>query len=611
MKKILVGVKRRKKTVIFILIVLIAGSYFVYQKTTGGKQQISYVFGTVTKGALIASVSGSGQIAVSDQVDVKAKVSGDLYQLNVVKGQEIKTGDVIARLDAADALKSVRDAQANLESAQLSLEKLQQPADALTITQAENSLAQAKEAKTKAEDNINNAYDDAFNAIANAFLNFPTIVAKLNDVLYSTEIAATEIIVSSKQTQNISALLNAININDRDKFFVFQNKSENDYNAARVKYDINFEDYKNISRYSDQATIEALLNETLETSRAIAEAVKSESNYLDAYSDFMSQYQRTSFAQVKTYQSNLATYISQTNSSLSSLLAVQRSLQDNRDAVVNADRSIAEKEGSLANLRAGADPLDLKSQQLSLAKSLNSVRDAQEKLADYTIRAPFDGLIAALDIKKGDSISSGAVITTVITKQKIAEISLNEVDAAKVKVGQKTTLTFDAVQDLSLTGQVADIDTLGAVSQGVVTYNVKIVFDTQDDRIKPGMSVVAAIITDVKTDVLLIENSAIKTDQNGSYVEAPDNETVAGQNSLTGVILRNLPVRKNIQTGLANDTSTEVISGLNEGDTIIVRTVASSSVVTASSGASIFQAAGAGSRGGFISGGTRNFTAGR
>ena len=65
-------------------------------------------------------------------------------------------------------------------------------------------------------------------------------------------------------------------------------------------------------------------------------------------------------------------------------------------------------------------------------------------------------------------------------------------DFLTIKVGDKATLTFDAVTDLSISGQVAEIDTVGTVSQGVVSYALKIAFDTQDTRVKPGMTVSAA-----------------------------------------------------------------------------------------------------------------------
>src|SRR6185503_5946600 len=107
----------------------------------------------------------------------------------------------------------------------------------------------------------------------------------------------------------------------------------------------------------------------------------------------------------------------------------------------------------------------------------------------YTVRAPFSGTIAKLSVDKGDQASSGTTVATIISKNQIADLSLNEVDAAKVTVGQKATLTFDAVEDLSIAGAVASVDTLGTVSQGVVSYVVKIQFTTQDERVKPGMSV--------------------------------------------------------------------------------------------------------------------------
>ena len=139
----------------------------------------------------------------------------------------------------------------------------------------------------------------------------------------------------------------------------------------------------------------------------------------------------------------------------------------------------------------------------------------KKKLADYTVRAPFDGVIAEFNVKKGDTVSAGSSVGMLVTKQQIATISLNEVDAAKVKVGQKATLIFDAVSDLTITGEVAEVDAVGTVSQGVVSYNVKVVFDVQDERIKPGMTVTANIIISSKPNVLMVKTSAIKN-QDGS-----------------------------------------------------------------------------------------------
>ena len=113
--------------------------------------------------------------------------------------------------------------------------------------------------------------------------------------------------------------------------------------------------------------------------------------------------------------------------------------------------------------------------------------------------------------------------------------------------------------DLSISGEVAEIDTIGTVAQGVVSYIVKITFDTQDERVKPSMSVSAAIITDIKTNVLVVPNSAIKSQGGAQYVELKN-----GENSLE---------RQQVETGISNDEFTEIISGLKEGDSVVSGTI--------------------------------------
>jgi len=269
-----------------------------------------------------------------------------------------------------------------------------------------------------------------------------------------------------------------------------------------------------------------------------------------------------------TYLSSLSTYTSTVNSNLSTLFSI-------KNTIVNSKMSIEEKTESLAKLKEGVSDLDLASQKLSLKQKENALLDVQEKLSDYYIRAPFNGTIVKVNVKKSDAASSGTAVATLVTRQKIAELSLNEIDAAKIKVDQKAMLSFDAVDGLNIAGKVAEVDAVGTVSQGVVTYNVKISFDTQDDRVKSGMSVSAAIIIDSKQDVLIVPNSAIKSGNNISYAEMLDKTFSANQGS-QGVASDNLPKQQIVETGITDDTNIEIISGLKEGDQIIIKTINSS-----------------------------------
>ena len=165
-------------------------------------------------------------------------------------------------------------------------------------------------------------------------------------------------------------------------------------------------------------------------------------------------------------------------------------------------------------------------------------------------------------------------------------------------------MTFDAVDGLEITGKVAQIDQIGTVSQGVVNYNVQIAFDTNDDRVKPGMSVNVNIITNLSTDVLSVSNSAVKTQGTRSYVETLDPaQTQAAPSGQQGVVSKTAPKQMTVQTGLVGDTYTEITGGLTEGDTVVIQTV-NPTATTATTGTSATSALriGGGGGGAFIGG---------
>ncbi len=493
------------KAISVIVVIAILGASYWSFKTLGSKSgETRYVTAPVEKGTLITSITGSGQVSASNQVDLKPKVAGDIIYIGVQNGQWVGAGTLIVQLDAQDAQKTVRDAEANLESAQLSLEKLKQSsADIAKIV------------------------EDSFNSVSNAFLDFPGVINDAKEI-----IADSTINTGQSNDSYYLDFVSATDTTNRNKAEVFISIAKSDYANARAKYDEVFLLYKNTSRYADAATVTTLLAKTVELAKSLSQALKSEQNVLSFIDDYASDNSRHLPSLITTYQDTLGTDIGQTNSHLSDLIGIQNNLKN--------------------------VPLDIASQELNIKQKENALLDAKEKLADYFVRAPFDGTIAKLDAKKADSVTASTIVATLITTQKIAEVSLNEVDVAKIKIGQKATLTFDAVEGLSIAGKVAEVDTVGTVSQGVVTYNVKIGFDTQDDRVKPGMSVDASIITDVKQDVLVVPNSAVKLRGDTYYVEIPDTP---------------LPRQQQVEIGLSNDTDTEIVSGLKEGDEIIIRTI--------------------------------------
>ncbi len=309
---------------------------------------------------------------------------------------------------------------------------------------------------------------------------------------------------------------------------------------------------------------------------------------------------------------------------------------DNLEKLQQAQASLSQAQASLTKARqqnqAASETAASDSSKVSAANSAVSAAESnltaaqadyqnQQETADKrTVTAPMNGTVMEVNVKNGDSVgggsgsssssssssssgssssgasgasgssggssgsgSSGSSAPIVIDDlgSMTATVQVSEVDITNVAIGQKAALTFDAIDGLSLTGKVTGIDSSGTVSSGVVNYNVTITLDTGDARLKPGMSVNAEITTAVKQDVLTVPSSAVKTEGSTQYVQ---------------VMVNGTPRDQIVTTGLSNDTSIEIDSGLKEGDTVVTQTINpnASSGSSGSSGSTNFRGLGSG-----------------
>ena len=165
-------------------------------------------------------------------------------------------------------------------------------------------------------------------------------------------------------------------------------------------------------------------------------------------------------------------YTNTVGGDVSSLANTVNTISNDKTSLTNASLSLDQASSSLATLLAGADPLDIQSSQLSIQQQELSLQTAQTNLDDCYIRSPIDGIVSAIAAVVGEDVPSPAV--TIVGQSQVAEVTLNEIDAAKVKVGDKATMTFDAISRLSVAGQVVELDPVGTVSQGVVDYNAQV-----------------------------------------------------------------------------------------------------------------------------------------
>lgn len=575
-------IKKHKKISLIAILISAAGGYYFLKPDAVSQTQTVYTYGAVETGAIMQTVSGTGQVSPARETALKSKTAGKILEVAVVAGQSVKAQDVIARIDDDDAQDAVYDARAALESAQIALDELYDPVDDLTLTQAENALVQAKESLASDQDDLAQSYKQGFTSAASAFSGLSAIISGLQDI-----VAGASSYVTQSNPTYLDYYADAIKDYDSQASLLVA-QSAAAWRQTKDQYDRNFTDYKKTSRESSNEEIENLINQTYETAKLAQEALKNTTTLIQRYKDVMESQNLTAQTFSETHLSSLSSYTTQNNSNLSNLLSAKQAIADAESTVINAERTLDEKTKSLDKLKQAPDESDIKSKTLAVEQKQRALDAAREALADCIITAPFDGVVAAIDIKTGDEISSGASVATIITGNQVASITLNEVDIAKVEAGQKAALSFSAVDGLTITGKVAQVGVMGSVSQGVVSYEVVIALDEVNPQVKSGMSVSAAVITQIKQNVLLAPSTAVKTANDGSaYVlMEPSGEGADA-----------VPREQAVSIGLSDDQNTEIISGINEGDRVAVSSSKQSAAASSSpaqTGGSMFNIGGMG-----------------
>lgn len=203
--------------------------------------------------------------------------------------------------------------------------------------------------------------------------------------------------------------------------------------------------------------------------------------------------------------------------------------------------------------------------EINVENAQSSLENAKETLDDYSITAPISGEVVTKNAKAGDKIEGGSDGTLcVIYDLSYLEMTMNidELDISDVAVGQEVQITADAVEGTTYTGVVTKVSVAGTTSGGITTYPVTVRID-ETDGLRPGMNVDAEIILDSAEDVLAIPSGAVNrgntvliTADSPSAANALDQEAPEGY------------VYVEVETGISDDSYIQILSGLQEGDTV-------------------------------------------
>ena len=189
----------------------------------------------------------------------------------------------------------------------------------------------------------------------------------------------------------------------------------------------------------------------------------------------------------------------------------------------------------------------------SYDKALISLETAYAKRDALTVTAPCDGVVATLDADKGDDVTDGTKLMSIVEDGAGLTLTLavDELDILSVQPGQSVKLSVDALDDAQLSGTVQKIAPLGDTSTGVTTYDVTVEVSGEDARVKGGMNVSGEIIVNTTENATLIPTDALQKDEAGYYVTMESGET------------------RHVTIGIMTDDTTQIVSGIEAGETVI------------------------------------------
>jgi len=204
--------------------------------------------------------------------------------------------------------------------------------------------------------------------------------------------------------------------------------------------------------------------------------------------------------------------------------------------------------------------LELQTNQVKIAMEMAEMELARARLElDKTvIVATFDSVVAEVNINEGQELSAMTYANTAVHLIDPSEIEMSgvidEIDIAKVKLGQESDIILDALPGKEVKGRVTFISQAGTVQAGVVSYKTTITLEHPEEELRDSMSATAGIIIDRRDNVLLIANRAIQ----GSW-ENPAVEVIIGEQT----------EQRQVTLGMSDGIKTEVLSGLEEGERVI------------------------------------------
>jgi len=524
---------KSKKLWIFIVIVIgVIISFFTFSD----EEQIKYETVKVERGDLIQTVDVTGKVESANELSLHFETLGKIESIRCEVGDNVKAGQWLANLSLAELNAVVTQAQSSLNQKlagatleQINVSEKQIEAAKLALSQAETNL---ENVRTLAENTLNSKYINALNVLEDTYIKMYNAYTVVDDI-------KSEHFTSNDQE--------GLTVRNNQEYQIKRPKDESKLLIDKAKETKNRDDI-DLAISSSISSLNKIL-EGLTVIRDICEEV--------TYQNKVSAAQKSSLDAQKTSISAAQITLSSIKSEIS-LLKIQ-----NNNNIHSAISAVDSARASLELQYANYDSLVAKPRDVDISYYEAALSQAIAARNKAIIFAPIDGMITKINKKEGELISVNEIMIEMLSPNYEINVDVPETDITKISVGDEAEITLSALgKDTKFKGVVLRIDPASTDVQGVVYYKVRVgINDEKADLLKPGMSADILIKTDERKDVIFVPSRTVLTNNgtNQKYVR---------------VLVDGNIEERTVELGLKADNSmVEIISGLEEGEEVILRTI--------------------------------------
>lgn len=529
--------------IIIVLAVLAGGGWYGWGYFH--KMPIPEITYDVSKGDVEVAVSEVGVLEPIRKVEIKSKAAGRILQLPVDAGDKVVKDQLLALIDSSDLMSTV--AQANAQ-----------------VVSSESRLKQSVLNTTVQNTDTDAAYQRAENAFKNAEYRLAQTQRDVQTQPQMTKSSLAEAEASEKSAKQDLEQFNSVTSS------TMRIEAESSLIDATTRMD---EASKNLARQNNllaKGFVSQREVDMAKTSLAGAESAlknaKQKASTIDKQIANQLQGAETKYTMAAASLQRAQEQAKRDELKWMDLETQKNTYKDAKQALVSARVAMLSKQSRQQDIIAGNS---------NIKASRSSYKDAQTKLNETVIRAPFDGIITQRYIESGELVTSGvSTFSSGMSLVQLADLSqmkinllINEVDVRKVQVGMPVVISLDAIPGRMFGGRVqtvapaAQVGADGNVVQGgVIKFPVRVVIDNPDPVLRSGMSCKCRIMVQMVKNVVRLQSDALKPtgpDTAEVMIVKPDPKNPAPK-----------ATPRKVKTGLRGDNFVEIKEGLKPGEKV-------------------------------------------